>query len=112
MVVESLTTDEYHIICFTNLSQFRTISISTSTTVNLVAIIACSSDYPLEGPIEIAYTPNVDSHIPAWQTSEGVNGAVMEDGWTRYFILFLHQRYVLMIVISPQASGLTTCSMG
>jgi hypothetical protein len=87
MVIESLTVEEYHNICFLNLSQFRTISISISTTVNLGAIIACSSNYPLEGPIEIAYTPNVDSHIPGWQTSEGANGAVMEDGWTWYFIL-------------------------
>jgi hypothetical protein len=43
--------------------------------------------YPLEGPIGIAYTPNVDSHIPGWQTSEGANGAVIEAGWTWYFIL-------------------------
>jgi hypothetical protein len=55
--------------------------------VNLGAIISCSSDYPLEGPVEIAYMPNVDSYNTGWHTSEGANGAVMEDGWTWYFIL-------------------------
>jgi hypothetical protein len=59
------------------------ISISTSTTVNLGAIIACSSDYPPDGPVEIAYMSNMDSDIPGWQTSEGANGAVT----VFYFIL-------------------------
>jgi hypothetical protein len=88
MVIESLTMEEYHNICFYSLHQFRMISIPTSTTVNLGTIISCSLDYPLEGPVEIAYMPNVDSHNAGWHTSKGANGAVMEDGWTRYFILF------------------------
>jgi hypothetical protein len=88
MVVESLTMEEYHNICLFNLSRPRTISISTSATMNLGAIIACSSDHQLEDPVEIAYTLNVDSHIRGWQTSEGAEGVVMEDGWMRYLTLF------------------------
>jgi hypothetical protein len=56
--------------------------------VNLGARIACSSDYPLKDPVEIAYMPNVDTHIPGWKNSEGAEGVVVEDGWTQYFILF------------------------
>ncbi|KAJ7319396.1 hypothetical protein DFH08DRAFT_942312 [Mycena albidolilacea] len=77
MVVESLTMEEYHNICVINLSQSRMIFIPTSTTVN--------PDYPLKGPVEIAYMPNVDSLNAGWHTSEGANGTVMEDGWTRDF---------------------------
>jgi hypothetical protein len=87
MGIESLTMEDYHNICFFNLPQFRTISIFTSTTVNLGAIIACSSGDPLEGPVEIAYTPNVGSYILGWQTSKGAERVV--NGWARYFILFL-----------------------
>jgi hypothetical protein len=65
------------------------ISISTFTTVNLGAIIACSPGHPLEDPVEIAYAPNVHPHVFGWQTPKGVEGVVMEDCWTRYFISFL-----------------------
>jgi hypothetical protein len=89
MVVESLTMQNYHDICFLNLSQYRTISISTSTIVNLGAIISCSPGFPLKDPVEIAYTPNVRPRVFGWLTSEGVEGVVMEDSWTRYFGSFL-----------------------
>ncbi|KAJ7315710.1 hypothetical protein DFH08DRAFT_1039399 [Mycena albidolilacea] len=75
---------DYHDICFLNLSQFRTISISTSTTVKLWALVSWSPGHLLEDLVEIAYTPNVDSHFAGWQTSEGAKGVVMEDGWTRF----------------------------
>jgi hypothetical protein len=90
MVVESLTTEEYHNICGSYLSQAQMISIPTSTTVNLGAIITCSSDYLLEHPVEIAYAPNLDSDdVIGWHSFEGAKGLVVEDGWMRYFILFL-----------------------
>jgi hypothetical protein len=88
MVVESLTMEEYHNICFLNLSEFRTISIPTPMAVKLDAIISCSSSHPLEDPVEMAYTPNVDTGVDGWQTFEGAEGVVMKDGWTQYFILF------------------------
>jgi hypothetical protein len=88
MVFESLIMQEYHNICSFNLSQFRTISISTSMAAKPGAIISCSSGRSLEDPVEIVYAPNVDTHVYGWRTSEGANGVVMEDGWTQYFILF------------------------
>jgi hypothetical protein len=90
MVFESLTMQEYHNICSFNLSQFRTISISISTSMAAKpgAIISCSSSHPLEDPVGIVYAPNVDTHVYGWRTSEGANRAVMEDSWTQYFILF------------------------
>jgi hypothetical protein len=89
MVVESLPTEEYHDICFLNLSQFRTISISTSMTVNLGAITSWSPGHSLEDPVEIADKPNVHTSVEVWESSEGAKGAVMVDGGMRYFILFL-----------------------
>ncbi|KAJ7315706.1 hypothetical protein DFH08DRAFT_419117, partial [Mycena albidolilacea] len=83
-VVQSLTMKEYHNICGIYLSQFRTISISTSTTVNVGAIISCSPGPPLEDPVEIAYVPNVHPRVSGWQTSGGAEGVVMEDGGMRF----------------------------
>jgi hypothetical protein len=79
MVVESLTMGEYHYICF-NLAQYRNITISPSMTVNLGIIFSFSSGHPLEDSVEIAYMPNVGTHIFGWQTSEEAEGVVMEDG--------------------------------
>jgi hypothetical protein len=83
MVVESLTKEEYHRICFVNLSRNRYISTSISMTVKPGAIIACSLDYPLEDPVEIAVLPNENSaFIYNWESSKEAVGVVM-DGWTR-----------------------------
>jgi hypothetical protein len=90
MVVESLKTEVYHNICFFNLSRPRNISISTYIAVKPGAIISSSSGHPLEDPVEIAYTPDVDIPVYGWQTFKGVEGVVMEDGWMRYFIYFLN----------------------
>jgi hypothetical protein len=88
LVFESLTTEEYHNICGIHLSQFRIISISTSTTVKPGTVVSWFPGHPLKDLVEIAYAPNVDAHYYSWQTSDGVRGVAMEDGWTRYFILF------------------------
>jgi hypothetical protein len=88
MVIESLTTEVYHNIYFFSLSQFRTISIFTSMTVKLGAIFSYPSGHSLEDPVEIAYIPNLDTHVSGWRTFEGAEGVVTEGSWTWYFILF------------------------
>jgi hypothetical protein len=90
MVIGSLTMGVYHNICILDLSPLQRIFISTSENVKPGAI-QCShySDNPLEDPIEIASAPNLVLWDFAWQTSVGATGVVIEDGWTRYFILSL-----------------------
>jgi hypothetical protein len=43
-VIDSLTLEQYHEICFWNLSQIRTVAIYTDATVNPGALLVCSSD--------------------------------------------------------------------
>jgi hypothetical protein len=84
-VIDSLTIERYHSICCFALSLPRSFYISTDVTVNLGRIIVVpSSDQP-EGPVEIAFLPDVDIEVESWR---GAQGMAMEDGWTRYFICF------------------------
>jgi hypothetical protein len=87
MAIDSLTLEQYHEICFWDLSQLRTFDCSTCTTVNLNTIIACPLENQLRGLVEIAHLPDARLFLDSWRTVEGVTGEVMEDGWTRYFIL-------------------------
>ncbi|KAJ7315696.1 hypothetical protein DFH08DRAFT_755182, partial [Mycena albidolilacea] len=84
VVIESLTMYDYHNICFTNLSQFQTISISASMTVKPGTIVSRSPGHPLEDPVEIAYAPNMETFFYSRQTSDGMRGVAMEDGWTQF----------------------------
>jgi hypothetical protein len=89
IVVESLTTEQYHRICSRDLAQYQNIYNSSSMTVKLGAIISWSPGYPREEPVEIAYAPNANPRVYGWATFEGAKGVVMENGWTRYLILFI-----------------------
>jgi hypothetical protein len=85
MVVDSLTLEQYHQICYWYLSNWRNISISPDVTVNLGTVITCSSGDQLQDFVEIVFFPDVDVRFSHW---DGAQGEVMEDGWTRYFIRF------------------------
>ncbi|KAJ7785501.1 hypothetical protein B0H14DRAFT_2630487 [Mycena olivaceomarginata] len=55
-------------------------------TVKPGAVISCSGGHPLAGPIEIPSAPNLDPSVHGgWETSESMEGAIMEDGWTHTF---------------------------
>lgn len=91
MVVDSLTLEQYHHICYFHLSWRRTITISTDITVNLGAVLVCSSGDQLDGSAEIAFLPDVEVSVGRWY---GAKGVAMENGWMRYFILsFLDEIY-------------------
>ncbi|KAF7333791.1 hypothetical protein MVEN_02335900 [Mycena venus] len=83
MAIESLTLEEYHHICFWNLSPYRSITASLPTTVNLGVVICCSSRNELEDSVEIATLPNVEGYRYRWE-SPGAVGEIVEDGWTRF----------------------------
>jgi hypothetical protein len=80
MAIDSLTLDNYHQICSSNLSQHQTIIISPGMMVNLATAIACSLTDPLELPVEIASLPHVELYCDGWF---GVAGELMVNGWTR-----------------------------
>ncbi|KAF7377060.1 hypothetical protein MSAN_00124200 [Mycena sanguinolenta] len=83
--IDSLTLEQYNLICDCNLGQYRHFHVSTSTTVNLSGVFHCLSDAP-ENSIEIAFLPSVAQFgFSNWTTSEGSTGEVMPNGWTRYF---------------------------
>jgi hypothetical protein len=96
MVIESLTLEQYHRICYWNLSHRRkhlpSISITPDVSVNLGAIIGCSSSDQLQDWMEIASLPDVEVHWCDWY---GEDGEDLEDGWTRYFI-----RYAWKVIYS------------
>jgi hypothetical protein len=85
MAIDALTLEHYHQICYWNLSRPRQLYCSTSTTVNLSAIIACCSRDQLEDLVEIVLFPNVDFYLGDWRSHEIATEEVMEGGWTRYY---------------------------
>jgi hypothetical protein len=85
MIINALTLDQYHKICYYELSQTREISISTSPMVNLGAVISSSSSTQLEDFVEIAFLPIAQclADEPRWIIARGSDGDVMQDGWIR-----------------------------
>jgi hypothetical protein len=88
MAIDSLTLEQYHEICYWNLSR-QHLSSSTSATVNLSAIIACASADRLEDLIEIALLPDAEVYLGSWRTPETATGEDVEGGWTRYYDFIL-----------------------
>ncbi|KAJ7031845.1 hypothetical protein C8F04DRAFT_1185548 [Mycena alexandri] len=62
--IDSLTLELYHEICYWDLSQSRSVSISTPVTLNLGAVISCTSGKKLEDLVETASLPNVAVDSP------------------------------------------------
>ncbi|KAF7369652.1 hypothetical protein MVEN_00296200 [Mycena venus] len=83
MGVESLTLNEYYNICWINLAQSRRIAVSLFSTVDLGAVIYCSSSNGPDELIEIAHLANLKTVLGPWYT-RGAVGETMEDGWTRF----------------------------
>jgi hypothetical protein len=83
-VIDSLTLKEYHSLCAFFLHQVRRISISTPLTVNLGAVVSCSSNNRLEDSVEIAFLSDRGTYGGRWETPGGVLGKVVKNGWTRY----------------------------
>ncbi|KAJ7227978.1 hypothetical protein B0H12DRAFT_1148214 [Mycena haematopus] len=82
MLIQSLTLEQYHQICYFNLIQKRSISIPTFTAVNVRAVFSCSSGDVFEDLAVIA--DNDWESYPPWINSKNWEyGTVMENGWTR-----------------------------
>ncbi|KAJ6555766.1 hypothetical protein B0H19DRAFT_136069 [Mycena capillaripes] len=84
-IIESLTLEQYHYICYWFLGHFRFTDISTPITCNLGAVIFCPSRDRLEDFVEIAWLPNATISSLWWDTPSGTAEQITEDGWTRYY---------------------------
>jgi hypothetical protein len=84
MAIEALTLEQYHNICYWNLSQFRNFCYSTSATMDLNTIIAWTSGNQLEEMVGIALLPDAEVYPGDWRTASGATGGVMDGGWTWY----------------------------
>ncbi|KAF7374120.1 hypothetical protein MSAN_00293200 [Mycena sanguinolenta] len=85
-VIESLTLEQYHEVCFWDLSRRRYVSaISRSGIVNLGAVMFWPSA-KLSDMVEVAHLPTAELDLSAyrWYTTGEQVGTIMEDGWTRF----------------------------
>ncbi|KAF7376996.1 hypothetical protein MSAN_00117500 [Mycena sanguinolenta] len=80
--IDLLTLEQYYHICDRNLIQHRCITISTSTMVNIGAVIRCFNDV-LEDSVEIAFLPSA-GQLGDWTIFEENTGEVMPNGCTRF----------------------------
>ncbi|KAJ6580626.1 hypothetical protein B0H19DRAFT_483050 [Mycena capillaripes] len=82
--IEFLTLDNYHRICWLDISQSREFYCgSACTPLKLGAIISCSSENRFEDSVEIALLQDARAsiHGPLWPVN---TREMMEDGWIRY----------------------------
>jgi hypothetical protein len=117
-VLDSMTTQQYHKICYDELvhhsrykirywepSQRQDILMMALENVNPGAIIFCPSKNPLgdEVDVEIATVAREnDYHIGMWNVSQG---DYMEDGWFQYEIIIICNSCTILI-FSNQVSPL------
>jgi hypothetical protein len=81
IVIDSLTLEQYHRICYRDLSRHQIITVAPDVTVNLGTVITCSSGDQLQDFVEIVFFPDVDVYC---SYRDGAEGEVLEDGWTQY----------------------------
>jgi hypothetical protein len=80
LMIDYMTLEPYHNICYWHLSRSRDIIISTDVTVNMGGVFACSSEDQLQYWVEIASLPDVEINVDRWR---GAEGEVMDNGWIR-----------------------------
>ncbi|KAJ7683105.1 hypothetical protein B0H17DRAFT_44036 [Mycena rosella] len=83
IIVDSLSLDGYHEICYFHLEHSRQLSISTKVSVQLGAVILCPPGSEVQLSNEIAYIPDPDVIESGWRVSTGASMIVLESGWTR-----------------------------
>jgi hypothetical protein len=89
MAIESLTIEQYHTICYYNLSRTQTITIPADVTANSGVLFLCSSGAQRQNRTQIASFPDVEFNVRVghWR---GAEGEVMDSGWTRYVSCLQH----------------------
>ncbi|KAJ6450162.1 hypothetical protein C8R45DRAFT_1043829 [Mycena sanguinolenta] len=79
-IIDSLTVDQYHQICYSELAQSRLIPIPATVTVNLSAVSLCTLGHPPQNFVEMVAA----SRLEIWEAKWESNGStLLSDGWTR-----------------------------
>ncbi|KAF7374159.1 hypothetical protein MSAN_00297600 [Mycena sanguinolenta] len=83
-IIDTLTLDQYHEICYWKFSTVRCISISTSMTVNLPSVVNCAPGN--KNIVEIAWLPDAEVLPSQWYIDRklSISSEVMPNGWTRF----------------------------
>jgi hypothetical protein len=89
IAIDSLTIEQYHKICYWNLSRHRNLYCPASATVTLSTIIACPLEDRLEDSLKIALLPERKVYLGDWRTAAGATGEVTDGGWTWYYYFIL-----------------------
>ncbi|KAF7337323.1 hypothetical protein MSAN_02257600 [Mycena sanguinolenta] len=87
IIIDSLTLDQYHSICYWQFSVIRSMLIATSATVKIGTVWNSVPEDTFDNMLEIAWLPNIELAWPAVWHSIGANwklGKIMADGWTRF----------------------------
>jgi hypothetical protein len=102
-IIDSLTLEQYHDLCYRCPGNVRNFTISTRTTVELSAVYFCPSSDRFEDAVAIAFLP-VDNKVYDHGWYETPRQAVVVGGWTRYsdFCFFAHIRNVANVVHFPR----------
>ncbi|KAJ7679418.1 hypothetical protein DFH06DRAFT_510731 [Mycena polygramma] len=90
--ISSLTLEHYHYICRVRLPQRGWISISTSVTVDLSALLYWPAGLQFQESVPIASLPDAETWSSPWRSwarsspwnSWNISGDVMDNGWIRY----------------------------
>ncbi|KAJ7679342.1 hypothetical protein DFH06DRAFT_1465460 [Mycena polygramma] len=84
-VIDSLTLEQYHRICYIQLSRTRVLHLSTPRTVNLGALMFGPSNdlNHVDSLMEVAVVSEIRVVLCQWYLA-GVEGNIMQDGWTRF----------------------------
>ncbi|KAJ6525976.1 hypothetical protein B0H19DRAFT_581470 [Mycena capillaripes] len=84
-IIDSLSLERYHDICFCNLRQSRSITVSTRRTLTLGVVLFWPESNRFEDSVEVAFSPDSEVYLSdSWKSPEGVRGEVTATGWTRF----------------------------
>ncbi|KAF7374188.1 hypothetical protein MSAN_00300700 [Mycena sanguinolenta] len=80
-IIGSLTLDYYHSVCYWDFSVVRSMSISTSRSVNIPSVFNCASADGCDDMLEIAWLPTAEFRPHRWCCRFC---DFMPNGWTRF----------------------------
>ncbi|KAJ6512529.1 hypothetical protein C8R45DRAFT_890260 [Mycena sanguinolenta] len=85
-IINTLTMNQYHSICYWGVSVLRSMSISPSVSVNIGSVFNYASEDSFDDMVEVARLPNarLSPHVSWENGEEGAHGELMANGWTRF----------------------------
>ncbi|KAF7374223.1 hypothetical protein MSAN_00304900 [Mycena sanguinolenta] len=86
IIINSLSLDQYHSICYRELSIYHYLLISPSVTIDIGSVSNYATDDTGDDTLQIAWVPNPKLPYLRWYSdSRRSFGELMADGWTRFY---------------------------